>query len=141
MDKWDFLRWRRTLGYTQEEIGEKLGVARGTINNWERGVTRIPQAIELACCEITRRAKQRPDFGPVNLVYGDRRDTSRTPVLHCELFSNNDAAIERALKLSYNFIAPMIIEDGGWPAPDHDTRVKVRTRPCSASIWAGRSGA
>ena len=44
MDKWEFLRWRRTLGYTEEEAADTLGVARGTINNWERGGTRIPQA-------------------------------------------------------------------------------------------------
>lgn len=121
MDKWEFLRWRRTLGYTQEEAAEKLGVARGTIVNWERGSTRIPQATELACCELTRRSKQRPDFGPVNLVYGDGRVSSRTPLLQCEAYSNNDAAIERALSLSPSAISPLIIEVGGdvvWTAPE-----------------------
>lgn len=121
MDKWDFLRWRRTLGDTQEEAAEKLGVGRSTIVNWEGGATRIPQAVELACCELTRRSKQRPDFGPVNLVYSDSRLSSRTPLLQCEIYSNNDAAIERAVALIQSFINPMIIEDGGaviWTAAE-----------------------
>ena len=121
MDKWDFLRWRRTLGDTQEEAAEKLGVTRGTIVNWEGGATRIPQAIELACCELTRRSKQRPDFGPVNLVYTDSRMAARAPLLQCELYSNNDAAIERAAELVQNFVNLMIIEDGGgviWTAAE-----------------------
>ncbi len=121
MDKWEFLRWRRTLGYTQEEAGEKLGVARGTIVNWERGTTRIPQAIDLACCELTRRSKQRPDFGPVNLIYSDCRVSSRTSLLQCELYSSNNAAIGRALNLSQSCVNLMIIEDGGsliWSASE-----------------------
>jgi DNA-binding XRE family transcriptional regulator len=58
MDSWGLLKWRRTLGYTQAEAGEKLGVNRGTIQNWERGNTRIPKSIELACQELARQWKQ-----------------------------------------------------------------------------------
>jgi DNA-binding XRE family transcriptional regulator len=114
MDHWEFLKWRRTLGYTQDEAGEKLGVSRGTIQHWERDVTRIPQAMEMACQELTRRWKQRPDFGPVSLVYADGRASSPTSFLHCELHSNNDAAIQQALRLSEtpNFVNPHIMEDG-----------------------------
>src|SRR6266852_880334 len=36
MDMWDFLKWRKTLRYTQAEAAEMLGVNRGTIQNWER---------------------------------------------------------------------------------------------------------
>jgi hypothetical protein len=113
MDKWEFLKWRRTLGYTQAEAGEKLGYGRGTVCNWEGGAILIPQAVELACCELTRRSKQRPDFGPVNLVCGDNRVQSCALLLRCELFSNNEAAIERALDLDESFINAMILEDGG----------------------------
>jgi len=118
MDKWEFLRWRQMLGYTQEETAQKLGVVRSTINNWERGIARIPQAVELACHELTRRWKQRPEFGPVNLIYADGHLRSG---LHCELFSNNDLAIKQAIKICENFFNPLIIEDGGtvvWSASE-----------------------
>ena len=121
MDKRQFVRWRRTLDYTQEEAAEKLGVARGTIANWEGGVTRVPQAVELACLELTRRWKQRPDFGPVSLVYTVEKESSRTSSLQCALFSNNEAAIKEAIKLLENVIPPLIIEDGGgvvWSASE-----------------------
>ncbi len=129
MDNWDFLKWRKTLRYTQAEAAEKLGVNRGTIQNWERGVTRISKAAELACLELTRRWKQRPEFGSVNLIYAEAPasqqpdDPSRTALLQCELYSNNEAAIWRALQLmeTPNFINPLIIEkDGGivWTTPE-----------------------
>jgi DNA-binding XRE family transcriptional regulator len=88
MDMAEFLKWRKSLGYTQEEAGKKLGVSRATIQNWEKGVTRIPRAAELACLQVARRWKQRPEFGPVALVYTDgpvwqeplqSRTTSRVP--------------------------------------------------------------
>jgi DNA-binding XRE family transcriptional regulator len=82
MDKWELLKWRRTLGYTQAEAGERLGVNRGTIQNWERGNTRIPKSIELACQELTRQWKQRPEFGPVTLVYADSAIWQQANGLH-----------------------------------------------------------
>lgn len=139
MDKWEFLKWRRTLGYTQAEAGEKLGFGRGTVGNWEGGITSIPPAVELACCELTRRSKQRPDFGPVNLVYGDSRVASCAPVLQCELFSNNEAAIERALDFDESFVNAMILEDGGgvvWTVSELLSELEQRrgeTRPPESS--------
>ena len=121
MDKGEFQKWRQTLGYTQEDTAYKLGVTRGTIYNWERGVTAIPLAIELACHELTRRWKQEPEYGPVMLVYAEDRVSSRKPLLQCELYSNNAAAIEQALKLNEKFINPLIMEDGGgvvWTASE-----------------------
>jgi DNA-binding XRE family transcriptional regulator len=122
MDMWDFLKWRKTLRYTQAEAAKKLGIHRGTIQNWERGITPISKAAELACLELTRQWKQRPEFGPVNLIYAEApvsqqpNDPSRTALLQCELYSTNEAAIWRALQLmeTPNFINPLIIEkDGG----------------------------
>lgn len=34
----DFIAWRRSSGYTQEEAARKLGVRVGTISKWERGI-------------------------------------------------------------------------------------------------------
>ena len=129
MDKWDFLKWRRTLKYTQAEAGQKLGVNRGTIQNWERGVSPIPKSVELACQVLTREWKQRPEFGPVALVYADRPawrkpdDPNRTALMHSEPCPNNDAAFHQALRLreTSNFNNAVIIEqDGGivWTTPE-----------------------
>jgi len=129
MDMWDFLKWRKTLRYTQAEVAKELGVNRGTIQNWERGVTRITKVAELACVELTRQWKQRPEFGLVNLIYAEAPvsqqpdDPSRTVLLQCELYSSNEAAIGRALELmeTSSFINPLIMEkDGGivWTTPE-----------------------
>lgn len=121
MDNWDFLKWRRILRYTQAEAAEKLGVNRGTIQNWERGTTRISKMTELACLELTRRWKQRPTFGPVTLVYADSPlwqqadGPYQVSILQCERFPNNDGALEQAsrLKGSSCFVAPLIVEENG----------------------------
>lgn len=121
MGRWEFLRWRRTLRYAQLETAEKLGVSRSTIRNWEYGLTPIPLVVELACLELTRRWKQRPEFGPVSLVFTEGLGSSRTTRLQCALFSNNDAAIKEAIKLLESVMLPMIMEDGGgvvWTASE-----------------------
>lgn len=120
MDMWDFLKWRRTLRYTQAKAGELLGVNRATIQNWERGTTRISRAAELACQELTRYWKQRAEFGPVILVYSDspipeQAEPDSVCNLQCERFRNNDAAIEQVARLrrTPNFVNPIIIDEAG----------------------------
>ena len=114
MDRWDFLKWRRTLHFTQAEAGQKLGVHRATIMNWEQGSTPIPKIIELACPELTRRSKQRPEFGPVLLVYLEKCGNNilgfSDPVVafRCSQCANNITAIEAACRL-------IGTEDGGHP--------------------------
>lgn len=39
MSKNSIKELRKTLGLSQKELGEKVGVDRGTISLWERGVT------------------------------------------------------------------------------------------------------
>lgn len=129
MDMAEFLKWRKMLRYTQEEAGKKLGVSRATVQNWEKGVTRIPKAAELACLQITRRWKQRPEFGPVAFVYTDGpiwqelQDAHCIVVLQCDLYPNNDAALERACrsKQTPGVIYQFIMEENGgiiWNGPE-----------------------
>ena len=55
MEANEFGGWRRKLGLTQQEAAEKLGLSRGTVIDYERGLWRsggqakIPKAVELAC--------------------------------------------------------------------------------------------
>ena len=98
--------WRKQLRYTQEEAAKQLGVSRATIQNWEHEVTPLPGAIDFACQECVRRWRQRPDFGPVLLVYADSPvwpppsdGLNCIPLLHCEPYPDNAAAIQRALRL------------------------------------------
>ena len=74
MDLWGFKKWRRKLGYTQVEAGEKLGLSRGAVQYWESEHRPVPVAVELACQELLRLWKQRPDFGPVTLLYADHAE-------------------------------------------------------------------
>ena len=92
MNSEDLLNYRKALGYTQEQMARALGVSRSSIKNWESGNTRISKITELACCEFRRRWKQRPEFGPVALVYADEPMGAKAdhPIrmvfAHCELY-------------------------------------------------------
>jgi DNA-binding transcriptional regulator YiaG len=41
-------RHRETLGYSQPQLAKALGVAEMTVSRWERGIHRIPEAIDVA---------------------------------------------------------------------------------------------
>jgi DNA-binding XRE family transcriptional regulator len=111
--------WRKQLGCTQDQAAKQLGVVRATIQNWEREFTSPPGAIDFACQDCVRRWKQRPDFGPVLLVYPDGPiwpplgQPDCFPLLYCEPYSNNEAAIQRALRLSddQKFACAWILEE------------------------------
>jgi len=105
MDSWDFKEWRKSFGFNQYEAAEQLGVGRTTIQNWEADPKQVPYTVELACIELTRRWKRRPDFGPVLLVYADGAaryhgiDPTCPSLLHCEPHASNEAAIRQVLRL------------------------------------------
>ncbi len=121
MDLWDFKKWRRKLKYSQFEAAEKLGVSRGAIQHWEAERTPIPYPLALACEELARRWKQRPEFGPVLLVYADEPMwpepdcPSRLLCTQCELHPNNEAAVRRSghLREGPNFINPLVLGQDG----------------------------
>jgi DNA-binding XRE family transcriptional regulator len=129
MDVWEFKKWRKMLRLTQVEAADKLGVSRGSVQNWEAERSPIPFTIELACLELTRRWKQRPEFGPVTLVYADGSmwetpdDPHRTVTLQCMHCDNNETAIRHACRLKKISTACslfIIAEDGGtvWSGPE-----------------------
>ncbi len=129
MDLWGFKKWRRKLGYTQVEAGEKLGLSRGAVQYWESEIRPVPVAVELACQELLRFWKQRPEFGPVTLLYADdpislEASASVGSVLvRSERHPDNESALEsvaRQRETMTRFIA-FIMEDNGnviWSGPE-----------------------
>jgi DNA-binding XRE family transcriptional regulator len=52
--------WRERLGLSQEQLAEKLKVARNTINRWENGKRAIPEFLELALKTVERELPDNP---------------------------------------------------------------------------------
>ena len=42
------ISWRKEQGYTQSELGEKLGVTKTCVYRWEAGLRHIPPFLHLA---------------------------------------------------------------------------------------------
>jgi transcriptional regulator with XRE-family HTH domain len=129
LDSWDLKKWRKKHGFNQFQAAEKLGINRGGFQNWEREVRPISRAVELACQEITQRWRQRPDFGPVILVYADgpilqqSDETYCVPLLRCDRHPNNEDAIEEAGRLGLDplLVNPFILAENGsviWDTPE-----------------------
>ena len=121
MDQWDFKKWRKKLGINQVSAGEMLGLSRGAVQYWESDIRPVPRAVELACQELLRRWKQRPEFGPVTLLYAEgpisRVDSlpSGDLVLRCEPHPNNQSALGRVVQLreTVNLFMQLIVEGDG----------------------------
>jgi transcriptional regulator with XRE-family HTH domain len=129
LDSWDLKKWRKRHGFNQFQAAEKLGINRGGFQNWEREVRPISRAVELACQEITRLSQQRPDFGPVILVYADGPILQQSDepygvdLLRCDPYPNNEAAIEEACRLELDPLRGnlfIVAEDGSviWDSPE-----------------------
>ena len=120
MDQWDFKKWRKKLGINQVSAGEMLGLSRGAVQDWESDIRPVPLAVELACQTLLRRWKQRPEFGPVTLLYAEglsRVDSlpSGDLVLRCEPHPDNESALGRVARLreTVNLSMPLIVEGDG----------------------------
>src|SRR5258708_23269547 len=121
MDQWDFKKWRKKLGVNQVAAGNMLGLSRGAVQYWESDIRPVPRAVELACQELLRRWKQRPEFGPVILLYAEgwisRVDTlsSGDLVLRCEPHPDNESAISRVVQLreTVGEFMPLVVEGDG----------------------------
>ena len=141
MDPWDFKKWRKKLGVNQVEAGAMLGLSRGAIQSWEGEITPVPRAVELACNELLRRWKQRPEFAPVFLLYADAPMPDTDPparsdlLLRSESHSNNKSALTRVLQLSETakLFMPLILGSDGtviWSGPEllQECEAKKRAR-------------
>jgi len=129
MDQWDFKKWRKKLGINQVAAGEMLGLSRGAIQYWESEIRPVPRAVDLACQELSRRWKQRPEFGPVTLLYaeGPISQVDSSPcsdlTLRCEPHPDNESALSRVVRLSetVNLFMPFVVADDGtviWSGPE-----------------------
>jgi DNA-binding XRE family transcriptional regulator len=152
MDLWGFKKWRRKLGYTQVEAGEKLGLSRGAVQYWESEIRPVPLAVELACQELLRLWKQRPEFGPVTLLFADQSDdqisleTSASIggiFVRSERHLNTEDALKSAARQKETmtlFIAFIVEDDGNviWSGPELLREIDARR---NASIGEETSAA
>jgi DNA-binding XRE family transcriptional regulator len=129
MDQWDFKKWRKKLGINQVTAGEMLGLSRGAVQYWESEIRPVPRAVELACQELLRRWKQRPEFGPVTLLYADAPMSVMASLpcgdlaLRSESHPDNQSALGRVARLreTMNQVMTFIVEDDGtviWSGPE-----------------------
>jgi transcriptional regulator with XRE-family HTH domain len=76
----DFKRWRRSLGYSQKEAAEALGLKRRVVQYYEKGErdgepVKIAKSIRLACWALTQKV---PDYhGPEREKEKDKREKSK----------------------------------------------------------------
>jgi Helix-turn-helix domain len=121
----EFRTWRDRVGLTQQEVADKLGVSRTTIQNWECAATRVPQAVQISCEIWEERLKQEDsNRGPLTLVYSDgpmfvdpygpRR---RPAMMQQEPYPTNAAALARVQQLwgREDFHNPFVIEESRKP--------------------------
>lgn len=139
MDQWDFKKWRKKLGINQVAAGEMLGLSRGAVQYCESEIRPVPLAVELACQELLRHSKLRPEFGPVTLLYADGPISPMDSppcgdlVLRCEPHPNNESALGRVVQLreTMNLFMPLIVGDDGtviWSGPEllHECEARKR---------------
>ena len=120
--------WRKLLGYTQQQAANQFGVTRPTIQNWEYEITPVPVTVDLASRQLLRRWKQRPEFGPVTLVYASAplspmpNSVDPLPTLFCRRYPDNNASFLGIFELrsSSDFFNPMILDETNliiWSGP------------------------
>lgn len=115
----DFRRWRTGYGLSQQELGDRMGVTRTTIQNWEAQTGEL-STMASNCVKIwDRRLRQEePLRGPVMLIYADRpmmlssEGSGQERMLQHESHSSNAAALCRAQMLSgqSSFHNPFVLE-------------------------------
>lgn len=124
MTRDEFRTWRERFGLTQTDVAHRFGLSRNTVQNWETGVTPLPQTIEGACTVWEDRLKKETaELGPLTLIYADGPmfvdpyRPRRMAMLKQEPFPTNAAALARVQLLwgRDDFDGPFIIEKSGTP--------------------------
>lgn len=69
MDRATLVQWRQTLGYTQQQLADALGVSQNTVSRWESGIKPIGNPVMLRLALERLRDKRRADIEGLN---GDR---------------------------------------------------------------------
>jgi len=140
------------VGIYTGRAGEKLGLSRGAVQYWESEHRPVPVAVELACQELLRLWKQRPEFGPVTLLYADHPDdpisleTSASVgsiLVRSERHPDNESALKSAARQRETttlFIAFIAEDDGSviWSGPELLREIDARR---NASIGEKTSAA
>lgn len=143
MDQWDFKKWRKRLGINQVVAGDMLGLSRGAVQYWESDIRPVPRAVELACKELLRRWKQRPEYGPVILLYSTSSVSevlsrpSGDLLLRSETHPNNQNALSRLVRLAeiLHLFMPLIADEDGtaiWTGPELLCECEERKKTRSA---------
>ena len=57
MEKEELKKFRENLEMTQDQLAEKLKVARNTLSRWELGERKIPEFLDLALETVERRIR------------------------------------------------------------------------------------
>lgn len=97
----DFRRWRTSYGLSQQELGDRMGVTRTTIQNWEAQTGELSTMASICVTTLDRHLRQEePLRGPVTLSYADRPSEGSTQNLRCEPHPSNAAALCRVQMLS-----------------------------------------
>ena len=103
----DFRRWRTSYGLSQQELGDRMGVTRTTIQNWEAQTGELSTMASICVTTLDRHLRQEePLRGPVTLIYADRpmmlssEGSSQALMLQFEPHPSNAAALCRVQMLS-----------------------------------------
>lgn len=116
----DFRRWRGSYGLSQQELADKMGVTRTTIQNWEAQPGELSTIAANGVKIWDRRLRQEePLRGPVTLIYTDgpmmlsSQGPQRVAMMQQEAHLSNAAVLCRVQMLAGHprFFSPFVMED------------------------------
>jgi Helix-turn-helix len=111
--------WRDSFGLSQQELAEKSGVTRQTVQNWEGAAGPLSKSVATGIQYLDRRLRQEdPLRGPVTLVYADGPmfispyGPRRVAMMQQETHTSNAAVLARVRMLmsGNKFFNPFVME-------------------------------